>query len=255
MKKLIITGDDFGRSQAVNEAIEEQHQAGFLTQASLMVNEPAAAEAVRIARRNPKLCVGLHLTLCNGRAATVSRIAPRGRFPHSPASAGLRAFFFPQVRRVLRKEIATQFAAFRAFGLPATYWDGHAHLHLHPTILRATLPVAHARAFTGTRLVREPGAPALLPLVFHALSRAARPHLLAHRIGFADRVFGLRDTGAMNAETLSGWLRRVSKGVTEIYLHPGAEPGRCELPALLEIVRTRKLQLTTLPAVVAARVR
>src|SRR5437763_11364658 len=74
LKLLIVTGDDFGRSHEVNEAIERCHVAGFLTQASLMVNEPFADEAVRIAQRHPALRVGLHLTLCDGRASVVSAI-------------------------------------------------------------------------------------------------------------------------------------------------------------------------------------
>jgi predicted glycoside hydrolase/deacetylase ChbG (UPF0249 family) len=39
MKKLIITGDDFGFSLAVNEAIEEAHRCGVLSTASLMVGQ------------------------------------------------------------------------------------------------------------------------------------------------------------------------------------------------------------------------
>jgi predicted glycoside hydrolase/deacetylase ChbG (UPF0249 family) len=37
VKRLIITGDDFGLSRSVNEAIEEAHRRGYLTAASLMV--------------------------------------------------------------------------------------------------------------------------------------------------------------------------------------------------------------------------
>ncbi|MDX1518844.1 MAG: ChbG/HpnK family deacetylase, partial [Gammaproteobacteria bacterium] len=41
MKKLIVTGDDFGLSVPVNEAIEKACRNGILTTASLMVNAPA----------------------------------------------------------------------------------------------------------------------------------------------------------------------------------------------------------------------
>ena len=36
-RKLIITGDDFGMSVEVNEAVEEAHRRGVLTSASLVV--------------------------------------------------------------------------------------------------------------------------------------------------------------------------------------------------------------------------
>src|SRR5687767_10758125 len=111
LKQLILTADDFGRSPDINAAIERAHRAGFLTQASLMVNEPAAEAAAQIGRRNPALCVGLHLTLCAGRAARISALTDAcGQFPASPARAGLRYFFSPALADPLRAEIRAQFA-------------------------------------------------------------------------------------------------------------------------------------------------
>src|SRR5579862_2679574 len=106
MKHLIITGDDFGLSHRVNEAIELHHLSGLLTQASLMVNEKEAAEAVSIARRNPKLLVGLHLTLCLGKGSAISRLTDlAGNLPPSPTRAGLRYAFSPWLRGELADEI------------------------------------------------------------------------------------------------------------------------------------------------------
>ena len=144
-KCLIVTGDDFGRSAEVNEAVERFHRAGLLTQASLMVNEPGVEEAVRIARRNPGLTVGLHLTLCSGRASGKTPLADgRGFLPPSPAWAGLRYAFDRALRPALRAEIEAQFEAFAGLGFPPVYWDGHTHLHLHPAVFDLTLPVAVA---------------------------------------------------------------------------------------------------------------
>ncbi len=217
IRRMIITGDDFGLSPAVNAAIERYHRAGALHQASLMVAAPHVEEAVAIARRNPQLRVGLHLTVCT----------------HSPALHGLRFAFLP--RTALRAEIERQFAAFRALDLPPTYWDGHMHLHLHPVVLRLTLPIARAHGFTHTRLVREPGPPALLPWIFARLSRAALPHLRAAGIGFPDRTFGLRDTGRMSLAAFQRAFDQAGAGTTEIYFHPGTEavpPEPAQLAAL-----------------------
>src|SRR5207245_2662387 len=68
-RRLIINADDFGRSAAINEAVIRAHKEGVLTTASLMVNEPALEEAVQLARQNPALGVGLHLTLLCGHSA------------------------------------------------------------------------------------------------------------------------------------------------------------------------------------------
>ncbi len=244
MKHLILTADDFGRSPAVNEAILRHHAAGFLTQASLMVNEPHAAEAVRLAQ--PGLCIGLHLTLCAGRASAPSALTDAGgAFTASPALAGVRYFFQRKCEAALRSEIRAQFERFRDFGLPPTYWDGHAHLHLHPTVLRLTLPIAHEFGFRFVRLVREPGP--LLPWIFRRLSERARPQLFARCIGYAERVFGLRDTGRMDTAAFARLLDRLPRGTSEIYFHPGAEPAELDLPRLRAILKRRKIQLTSIP--------
>lgn len=62
-KHLIVNADDFGLSPGVNRGIIEASEHGILTSASLMVRQPAAAEAASYARRNSKLSVGLHLDL------------------------------------------------------------------------------------------------------------------------------------------------------------------------------------------------
>ncbi len=227
MKHLNVTADDFGSSRAVNMEIERLHRAGLVTHASLMVREAHAADAVAIARRNPALCVGLHLTLCDD----------------DPARAGLRYFFDRRTRPALSAEIRAQFARFREFGLPATYWDGHCHLHLHPTIFRHTLPISAEHGFNFVRLVREPGALALLPWVFQRLSRRAIPPLRKRGIAFADHVFGLRDTGRMTTATFAHLVESLPDGTSEIYFHPGAEPSVLDPAPLLEIIARRAIRL------------
>ena len=215
--RLLLTGDDFGRSPGVNAAIEQWHRAGALTQASLMVNEPHASEAVEIARRNPALRVGLHLTLCDGVASCGAAMG------HSPALAGLRFAFFPGARSWLRGEIAAQFARFRSLGFPPTHWDGHTHLHLHPVVLALTLPIAREHGFRFTRLVREPGARGFLPRVFSILSAHAAPKLKTAGVGFADAVFGLSRSGRMDLAEVRRAVEYADGKLTEIYFHPGAE--------------------------------
>ena len=217
-----------------------------------MVNEPAAAEAADIARRNPALHVGLHLTLCAGRAAQVSALTDEsGNFPASPTRAGLRYAFSPSLAQPLQQEIRAQFTRFRALGFAPAYWDGHTHLHLHPTILRLTLPIAAEHGFRALRLVREPGPFALVPRIFQRLSRAAIPHLEKHGIRFADRVFGLRETGRMTTAALARILENLPDGLSELYFHPGAEPAEPDYAALTPLLACHAIALTHLPPLAA----
>ncbi len=146
MKKLIVTGDDFGLSLPVNEAIEEAHRRGILNTASLMVGAEATADAVDRASRLPSLHVGLHLVLVEGSPVLPPQAVPdlvnrQGKFSSHLVRAGINFFLWPEVRRQLEAEIRAQFQAFQKTGLPLDHVNGHHHMHLHPTVLGLLLKV------------------------------------------------------------------------------------------------------------------
>ena len=121
-RRLIVNADDFGLSASVNAAVIQAHRTGILTTASLMVNEPGCAEAVRLAQENPRLGTGLHLTLLMGHSALPPGAIPglvnaRGEFSNSPVGVGMNYFFKGKLRAQLRAEIHAQFEKFHATGL------------------------------------------------------------------------------------------------------------------------------------------
>ncbi|HEY5091220.1 MAG TPA: hopanoid biosynthesis-associated protein HpnK, partial [Polyangia bacterium] len=163
MKRLIVTADDFGLSEAVNEAVERAHRDGILSAASLMVAGVAAADAVRRARAMPSLRVGLHLVVIEGpavlaRAAIPDLLDASGRFPSDQLRLGAKYFFRPRVRRQLAAEIEAQFAAFAATGLALDHANAHKHMHLHPTVGRLMIAIGRAH---GLRAIRVPAEPPL----------------------------------------------------------------------------------------------
>src|SRR6185369_1031689 len=102
-RRLIVNADDFGRSSSINEAVIRAHREGILTTASLMVNGRACAEAVALAKENPRLGVGLHLSLVCGRSALKPTEIPglvnnRYEFSDNPVTAGFRYFCLPRLR-------------------------------------------------------------------------------------------------------------------------------------------------------------
>ncbi len=168
-----------------------------------MVGAPATAGAVELARRLPRLKIGLHLTLTDARpvlpAATVPDLVDsRGRFRTNMARSGAAMFFLPHVRRQMRAEIRAQFEAFRATGLKLDHANAHKHFHLHPSILAAILELAEE---FGVRAVRAPFEPApilariepqrLRPSAFAALARRQRARLRQACVAAPDQVFGL----------------------------------------------------------------
>lgn len=243
--RIIVTGDDFGASSQVNEAIHRAYESGLLQQASLIVTGRARDEAVRIARRCPGLGVGLHLTLCAGQAVRPSRLtSSAGHLSADPVLAGLRYAFDPRLKRDLAEEIDAQFATFRRLELGTAHWDGHCHLHLHPKVFGHAVRSA-GKDFVYVRLVRSPRPRSFLEGVFDRLSSGALRELQgAPPVAWADAVYGLRYTGRMNTRHFLACLDAVRAGqLVEIYYHPGADTGEVTPRAVLEAARSRGIVL------------
>jgi hypothetical protein len=57
---VIVNADDLGLSDEIDRGIFEAHDRGIVTSASLLVDGPHAADAVRLARQRPDLGLGIH---------------------------------------------------------------------------------------------------------------------------------------------------------------------------------------------------
>ncbi len=234
---LIINGDDFGYSAAVNRAIVQAHRDGVLTSASLMVNEGAADEAVTLAGANPTLAVGLHLVLVLGRSALPHSEIPQitdaqGNFTNSSFAAGIKYYFSPAARRELRREMRAQFDKFVATGLPFSHVDGHTHLHMHPVIFDELIELCEAYGVRRVRVVKGEMRLSLsldrthLPLklvwgtVFNLLARHCEKRLRGRGFVQPEKVYGLLQSGDLNEAYLLGLLSRIESRTSEIYAHP-----------------------------------
>lgn len=234
---LIINGDDFGYSDAVNRAILQAHGEGVLTSASLMVNEAAAAQAVAFAKTHPTLAVGLHLVLVLGRAALPHAEIPhitdaQGRFTNSSFQAGLQYYFSRAARREVRREMRAQFEKFAATGLPFSHVDGHTHLHQHPVIFTELIRLCEEFNVRRVRVVKGEMRLGLrldrsrLPLklvwgtVFNLLGNWCERRLRGRGFVQPQKVYGLLQSGAVNEDYLLGLIPRMAQTTTEIYAHP-----------------------------------
>ena len=219
-----------------------------------MVTGAAAGEAVALARSRPRLAVGLHLVLVRGRPASPAETVPslvrgNGAFRDSPVAAGLVYRFSRRARRELRREIRAQLDAFRATGLRLAHVDGHLHLHLHPDVLAILAELAPEFAIPAIRLPAEELGPALAfdrsaaatkivqAAIFRLLRRRGERRLRAAGVAFADRVYGLHQTGRVTEGYLLALLPRIGAASAEIYAHPAPSEeggnGAAELAALV----------------------
>jgi len=223
-RRLIVTVDDFGLSVPVNEAIERGHREGIVTAASLMVAEPAAADALARARANPSLAVGLHVVAVAGRPVLPPERIPDlvgdgGMLSSDLARIGVRYFFRRAVQRQLEAEIRAQFAAFARTGLALDHVNAQCHYHLHPTVLRLVLRVARDYGSPPIRVPDEPRSPWPHAVFFSPFLRLMKGRLRARGVAHNDHVFGFNDTGRMTEKRVLDFLGDLPDGATEMYFH------------------------------------
>lgn len=250
MRRLIVNADDFGRSRSINEAVIRAHRDGILTTASLMANEPACAEALALAKENPRLGVGLHLTLLCGHSALTSAEIPglvneRQEFSNHPAGAGLRYFAQRNLRDQLRREIAAQFERFHATGLALDHVNGHLHMHLHPTVFGLLMEHAAEWGITNVRLTYDPFwlnarlasgqwlYRASHACIYRILSGRARPHLQRLGLKQTQHVFGLLQNARVDEDFITKLLPELPAGDSELYSHPSLDEFKHEFDALI----------------------
>ncbi|MCX6899165.1 MAG: hopanoid biosynthesis-associated protein HpnK [Verrucomicrobia bacterium] len=239
MKQLIITGDDFGYSRTVNEAIIRARREGFLTSASLMPCGFDFEYAAEQARQTPKLSVGVHLCLLQGRAVLPHVEIPAltdadGNFHNNPFVFGLKLFVVPGVRRQIERELRAQMAKFLATGLRPAHINTHMHLHAHPVVFPIIAQLGREHGIRFLRVPRQNFRSLLLDrrffarklargLFFWVLSAGLQAKIKRAGFRHPDAIYGLLQTGHLDETYLLRVLRQIGEGVTEIYFHPGAD--------------------------------
>ena len=249
-RRLIVNADDFGLSHSVNAAVIRAHREGILTTASLMVNEPGFEEAVKLAKENPKLGVGLHLTLLQGHSALPPEKIPglvnsRGEFSESPVGTGMNYFFKRSLREQLRAEIHAQFEKFHSTGLPLDHVNGHLHLHLHPAIFKILMEDSEKLGIRHLRLTRDCLSRSRKmsrghwfyrvshAAIYEWLSRRARGPLEQKKIRHAQITFGLLQNARVDENYILKLLPELPPGDSELYSHPSLGEFKHEFEALV----------------------
>jgi hopanoid biosynthesis associated protein HpnK len=249
-KQLVVNADDFGFTRDVNQGIIEAHRQGILTATTLMANGDAFDDAVRLARENPDLDVGVHLVLIGGgalaaRGSELPRTVPR----LLAAIASRRIHIYDELAAQVRRILDT--------GLALTHIDTHKHTHLAPTVLDAVARVAEE---FGIPWVRRPfdlpltavrgGAPWLKRVISDSLGlQRARFHrvLARHHCRTTDHFAGFQITGRFRTDELVALIRALPEGSTELMCHPGRATGELQR-ARTRLKESREQELAALIA-------
>ncbi|MDP2965998.1 MAG: ChbG/HpnK family deacetylase [Pelolinea sp.] len=141
-KYLIIQADDFGMSRGINRGVIDAFQSGAATSTSLLMVVPFAEEAARLARENPHLPVGLHLSLTNGYPILSPKEIP-SLVDQDGALMRRPELILPVAKSDdIVRELTAQLNRFLQYGLKLSHIDTHHDCINHPTVRKFLLDMA-----------------------------------------------------------------------------------------------------------------
>jgi hopanoid biosynthesis associated protein HpnK len=235
-KRLIINADDFGLCESVNKGIVEAHTRGVLTSATIMVNMPAAKQAIELARKWPNLGVGVHLNLTNGipvcqDAIVKLLLGPDGNFSLSSGKLSIASLITVKVRAAIETELAAQIQWVIDNGLKPTHLDSHKHIHAFPLIFKIVCRLARRFGIPAIRCTYEPKQICRPPWPVtgrESRKRAAIVRIMAkincwqNRSFFkTDALLGVAHTGNINVNFFRAVSLYNTVSTAEVMTHPG----------------------------------
>jgi chitin disaccharide deacetylase len=166
--KLIVNADDFGYSRGINYGIIDTHKNGIVNSATMMMNMPGVSHAVELAKENPTLQLGIHLVLTCGRpllSDVPSLMDEQGNF--KKMNDFIRNHNLSLME--LEREWTAQIEKFIDFGLTATHFDSHHHVHTIPEFLPVVQSLSNKYNLPVRRISNHPveGVPPFTDIFLH----------------------------------------------------------------------------------------
>lgn len=215
MRQLVVNADDFGFTRDVNQGIIEAHRNGILTATTIMSNGAAFDDAVRLAKENPALDIGVHLVLVG-----------QPPFPMTVAQLA-RAVMLGKIQ--IYEELSAQVRRVLDAGLKPSHLDTHKHTHLLPPVLDAVARISEEFKIPWVRRPFDfPITPRGVSWQKRAVSRAFglvrgrfERVLKKHGCRWTDHFAGFQITGKFDASDVAALIRSLPEGSTEFMCHPG----------------------------------
>ena len=237
MKYLIINADDFGLNEYINAGIIKGFKEGCITSTSLMCSASAFDNAVELAKANPALGIGIHLTLVGGVKPLLSPekvpslVDASGVFPLDYMQF-IKKFTLGKVcKNEIKAELSAQIERGLSTGLTITHLDSHQHLHVLPGLIDIVIELCKKYGIEKVRVPAENitwtgGYAADLGRVvgrlgLTACSELARKKLKNSGILFPDHFFGMLAGGHLNETLVETIIDNLPDGYNEIMTHPG----------------------------------
>ena len=146
IKNIIVNADDFGLTNDISDAIIKVFKKGNLSSTTLMTNMPGTDYAIKLAKENPKLGVGLHFNISEGYSSLgISSITnSKGIFYKKMNLIG-RIIFNQIDLNDVKSELENQYNYLIKAGIEPTHLDSHQHIHMNPKIFKVVADFAKTK--------------------------------------------------------------------------------------------------------------
>lgn len=236
MKKFVLNADDLAKSEFHNNAVLEGFKKGFLKSTSIMVNMPSFEDAIcRIIQPNPKLGVGIHLNLIEGKALNLNLKTlcdNNGNFKNGYLNILLKSKnknFLKEVEIEFRSqiELAQKY-------IKLTHIDSHVHIHSIPAIFEITAKLANEYNIKQIRTQAE--IPYFISnekkykkylinlakvMLLNYFTLKNKPIVKKYNLNTNDYIIGVGYTGMMSSTTVLEGLKKIKGDNTvEALIHP-----------------------------------
>lgn len=146
MKYLITNSDDFGMNESITDAIVDTYLNGIMTSTTLMVNMPGFDYAVKRAKENPTLGVGIHFNITEGKPVSTPNLLPdlldhNGLFKMN-AIQRKNLLAGNKIYKQVYTELKAQLEKMIDSGIIPTHFDSHHHITGVPIAFKASVEVA-----------------------------------------------------------------------------------------------------------------
>ncbi len=232
-RKLIVSADDLGLHEAINQGVLAAHEEGIVTSASIVACGRAFDHACRLVGKRSTLDLGIHLTLIEEKPLLgperLKTLAPGRTLPKSYRELFgglLKGRIDPEE---VEMELDAQIQRVLKAGLTVSHLDSHQHAHFFPPLRSVLFRLAERYQIRGVRAggrvvpARTKFSLFLAPLA-KSLQRAAR----ARGLGTPDALWLESPSGHIKGLDLVRGIPKLPEGVSELVVHPGSDQATLE---------------------------
>ncbi|NJK94443.1 MAG: ChbG/HpnK family deacetylase [Bacteroidales bacterium] len=238
-KQIIVTADDLGIDPEINKGIIETFQKGILSSTALLMNAPYTNEGIKLAKENPEMETGIHLSIVEGISLRKVKSTITDPIPYFNDicltrnwKEFLKKYIGGKINFIeLEEELELQIIEFLKHFSEIPFLNGTQHMHIMPRVWKIIMKLSKKYEIKAIRvpslerpnnLWLTPRFPFLIP--FQLLGEVAKNSAIKSKIKTPDGVIGLQFSGKISEDVFLKILNVIPNNKSvEIVMHPGYE--------------------------------